>query len=40
MRNTCFSYDEDHTDLIAERAEPLRLRRQSLPSRRIEPGKD
>ncbi len=38
MRNTCFSYDEDHANLIAEHAEPLRLRRQPLPSRPVEPG--
>jgi hypothetical protein len=37
MRNTCFSYDEDHAGLVAERAEPLRLRRQDLPSRLVDP---
>ncbi|MDJ0867417.1 MAG: DUF2889 domain-containing protein [Myxococcota bacterium] len=39
MRNTCFSYDEDHTSLVAERADKLRLRQQEMPRRRIElPG--
>jgi hypothetical protein len=33
MRNTCFSYDEDHAGLVAEKAEPLRLRWQRLPVR-------
>lgn len=36
MKNTCFSYDEDHRDLIRERAEPLRLRSQQMPSRDVE----
>lgn len=33
MRNTCFSYDEDHVELIAEKALPMRLRRQEMPRR-------
>ncbi len=36
MRNTCFSYSEGNRALIAERAEPLRLRAQRMPVRRIE----
>lgn len=35
MRNTCFAYDEDHTELVAEKAEPLRLRAQEMPRRRL-----
>jgi hypothetical protein len=35
MRNTCFSYHEDNDRLIAERAEPLRLRGQDMPRRQI-----
>jgi hypothetical protein len=35
VRNTCFSYDEDHSGLIAEKAGKLRLRSQDLPRRRI-----
>jgi len=37
MRNTCFSYDEDHAGLVAERAEPLQLREQEALRRRIDP---
>ncbi len=33
MRNTCFSYDEDHVELIAEKALPMRLRHQEMPRR-------
>jgi hypothetical protein len=33
MRNTCFSYGEDKTRLIAEKAAPLHLRDQELPER-------
>lgn len=36
MRNTCFSYDERNQPLIAEKADPLRLRPQQMPSRKIE----
>ncbi len=35
MKNTCFSYDEEHADLVAEKAEPLRLRPQRMPRRDI-----
>jgi hypothetical protein len=35
MRNTCFSYDEDHAGLIADKAEPLTLRRQQMPTREL-----
>lgn len=38
MRNTCFSYDETHTGLIADNAEPLRLRSQQMPRRQIDPA--
>jgi len=33
MRNTCFSYDEERGDEIAEHATPVRFRRQQMPSR-------
>lgn len=33
MRNTCFSYDEDRTELIASRAKKLRMREQVMPMR-------
>ena len=36
MKNTCFSYDEDHHELVARDAEPLRLRTQTMPRRRID----
>lgn len=36
MKNTCFSYDERHRDLVAEKATPLRLRAQQMPARDIE----
>lgn len=35
MRNTCFSYDEDHAGLVAERADKLRLRPQEMPRRAV-----
>ena len=35
MVNTCFSYDEDRGEMIEEKADPLRLRRQTLPTREI-----
>jgi hypothetical protein len=35
MRNTCFSYNEAHTALIAERATPLRRRPQRMPRRTL-----
>jgi hypothetical protein len=35
MRNTCFSYGEDRTELIAEKATPLHLRNQELPERTL-----
>ncbi len=34
MRNTCFSYNQENSDLVAERATPLRLRPQHMPTRR------
>lgn len=40
MRNTCFSYNESHRGLIAERAEPLRLLPQTMPVRRFEDEPD
>jgi hypothetical protein len=39
MRNTCFSYNESHRDLIAEKATPLRLRPQQMPVRSLTPRK-
>ena len=36
MRNTCFSYSDANEPLIAERAMPLRLRDQTMPTRTIE----
>ena len=36
MRDTCFSYSEGNRELIARHAEPLRLRRQVMPTRRID----
>ena len=36
MRNTCFSYSEANRSLVAEKAEPLQLRPQEMPVRRIE----
>lgn len=41
MRNTCFSYNDEHRELIAERATPLRRRPQTMPRREIMlPGED
>ena len=39
MRNTCFSYGDAKSDLIAQHAEPLRLREQELPVRTIDDAK-
>ncbi len=36
MRNTCFSYAESNHALIAEKADPLRLRVQQMPIRKID----
>ena len=36
MRNTCFSYSESSRTIIAETAEPLRLRAQQMPVRKID----
>jgi hypothetical protein len=36
MRNTCFAYSESNRALVAEKAEPLRLRPQQMPVRRID----
>jgi hypothetical protein len=33
MRNTCFSYDEDRGETIAQHASPLTLRSQTMPVR-------
>src|SRR6185295_1085406 len=33
MRNTCFSYSDVNTPLIAEKATPIRLREQTMPTR-------
>lgn len=35
MRNTCFSYSDQNRHLIAEKAEPLRVREQTMPVRKI-----
>jgi hypothetical protein len=35
MRNTCFSYNDEHRQLILDRATPLRRRRQDMPRREI-----
>ena len=35
MRNTCFSYSESNRAIIAEKAEPLRLRAQEMPVRDV-----
>lgn len=40
MRNTCFSYSESNRELIATKAEPLRLRRQEMPVRSIDEAKN
>lgn len=36
MRNTCFSYNDEHEGLIEQKAEPLRLLDQELPVRRTD----
>lgn len=36
MRNTCFSYSDERESLIATDADPLVLREQSMPTRRID----
>ena len=35
MRNTCFSYADANETLVAERATPLRLRAQTMPTRTL-----
>ncbi len=40
MRNTCFSYNEEHRDLIAEKATPIRMRPQDMPTRDIAAAKN
>jgi len=35
MRNTCFSYSDENEQLVAERATPLQLREQTMPTRVI-----
>src|SRR5204862_8363521 len=35
LRNTCFSYSDANTPLIAEKATPIRLREQTMPTRAI-----
>ena len=35
MRNTCFSYSDANTALVAERATPIRLREQTMPTKRM-----
>jgi hypothetical protein len=35
MRNTCFSYNDEHEGLIEEKAQPLRLLDQEMPVRRV-----
>ena len=36
MRNTCFSYDEERSSLIAEKADKLRMRGQEMPTRTLQ----
>jgi hypothetical protein len=36
MRDTCFSYSERNRDLIAQHADPLRLRPQEMPTRLVD----
>lgn len=38
MRNTCFSYNEASRALIAEKATPMRLRPQTMPTRDVPTG--
>jgi hypothetical protein len=35
MRNTCFSYNDEHEGLIASKGDPLRLLDQDLPARSL-----
>jgi len=35
MRNTCFAYNDEHENLIEEKSEPMRLRDQDIPVRRL-----
>ena len=35
MRNTCFSYNDAHRQLIVERGTPLKRRSQTMPRREI-----
>ena len=35
VRNTCFSYRDDNEHLVAERATPLRLLEQTMPTRTV-----
>ena len=35
MRNTCFSYNDEHRQLIVERGTPLKRRSQTMPRRDI-----
>ena len=35
MRNTCFSYNDEHRQLIVERGTPLKRRAQTMPRREI-----
>jgi len=39
MRDTCFSYNERRRSLIAEKSEPLQLRSQTMPVRKIDDGR-
>jgi hypothetical protein len=36
MRNTCFSYSDSSRAIVAEKSEPLRLREQQMPVRKVE----
>ncbi|MBI5503808.1 MAG: DUF2889 domain-containing protein [Deltaproteobacteria bacterium] len=35
MRNTCFAYNDAHEGMIEEKAEPMRLRDQQVPVRKL-----
>ncbi len=35
MRNTCFSYAEENTELVRSRGDKLRLRAQEMPAREV-----
>jgi hypothetical protein len=37
MRNTCFSYSDEHRQLIVDQATPLRRRAQEMPRRDVTP---